>query len=197
MAIPREAALLRIFIGEDDKFERLPLYEAIVLKARELQIAGATVLRGGVGYGHSSHLHSAKILRLSDDLPLVIEIVDSPDKIAAFLPVLDGMMASPDKSIPRDLLGRCKAIVIYPTVIKGGFIFGGLRGRLPFWVAGVISAGIFGLFHYTGAGSLGVLPQLAVLGFALCWVYERTGSIYPTMAMHALNNALAFAILTT
>jgi uncharacterized protein len=78
-----------------------------------------------------------------------------------------------------------------------GFIFGGLRGRLSFPVAGLISAGIFGLFHFTGAGSFAVLPQLAVLGFALCWVYEETGSIYPTMAMHALNNAIAFAVLTS
>jgi membrane protease YdiL (CAAX protease family) len=78
-----------------------------------------------------------------------------------------------------------------------GFIFGGLRGRLSFPLAGLISAGIFGLFHFTGAGSLGVLPQLAVLGFALCWVYEETGSIYPTIAMHALNNAIAFALLTS
>lgn len=92
MQIPRQAQLLRIFIGEADRHDGKPLYEAIVLKAREMQIAGATVIRGGLGYGHSSHLHSAKILRLSDDLPLVIEIVDSPDKIEAFLPVLDGMM---------------------------------------------------------------------------------------------------------
>jgi uncharacterized protein len=92
MQLPRDAVLLRVFFGEDDKFGNLPLYEAIVLKAREMQIAGATVMRGGMGYGHSSHLHSTKILRLSDDLPLVIEIVDSPDKIDAFLPVLDGMM---------------------------------------------------------------------------------------------------------
>jgi PII-like signaling protein len=84
--------LARIFVGEADRHDGKPLYEAIVLKAREMQLAGATVLRGGLGYGHSSHLHSAKILRLSDDLPLVIEMVDSPDKIDAFLPVLDGMM---------------------------------------------------------------------------------------------------------
>ena len=92
MQVPRQAQLLRIFIGEADRQDGKPLYEAIVLKAREMLVAGATVLRGGMGYGHSSHLHTAKILRLSDDLPLVIEIVDSPDKIAAFLPVLDGMM---------------------------------------------------------------------------------------------------------
>jgi membrane protease YdiL (CAAX protease family)/uncharacterized RDD family membrane protein YckC len=78
-----------------------------------------------------------------------------------------------------------------------GFIFGGLRHRLSFPVAGLISAAIFGLFHYTGPSSLGVVPQLAFLGFALAWVYEETGSIYPTMAIHALNNALAFAILTS
>jgi len=92
MQIPKQAQLLRIFVGEADRQDGKPLYEAIVLKAREMQIAGATVMRGGMGYGHSSHLHSAKILRLSDDLPLVIEIVDSPDKIDAFLPVLDRMM---------------------------------------------------------------------------------------------------------
>jgi len=94
MDIPKQAQLLRIFVGEADRHDGKPLYEAIVLKAREMQLAGATVLRGGLGYGHSSHLHSAKILRLSDDLPLVVEIVDNEEKIKAFLPVLDGMMAS-------------------------------------------------------------------------------------------------------
>lgn len=94
MQLPRNAVLLRIFTGENDRHERRPLYEAIVLKARELHLAGATVLRGPLGFGHSSRLHTAKILRLSDDLPIVVEIVDSEDKIAAFLPVLDAMMAS-------------------------------------------------------------------------------------------------------
>ena len=94
MQIPRDAVVLRIFFGEDDKFEHLPLYEAIVLKARELHLAGATVLRGAVGFGHSSHIHTAKILRLSQDLPIVVEIVDSHEKIDAFLPVLDKMMSS-------------------------------------------------------------------------------------------------------
>jgi PII-like signaling protein len=94
MQIPRDAVMLRIFFGEDDKFEHLPLYEAIVLKARELHLAGATVLRGAVGFGHSSHIHTAKILRLSQDLPIVVEIVDSHEKIDAFLPVLDKMMSS-------------------------------------------------------------------------------------------------------
>ncbi|MDE2477010.1 MAG: DUF190 domain-containing protein [Alphaproteobacteria bacterium] len=93
MQIPNDAALLRIFIGESDRFQGKPLYEAIVLKAREMQLAGATVLRGPMGYGRSSHLHTAKILRLSEDLPLVIEIVDAEDKINSFLPVLDGMMS--------------------------------------------------------------------------------------------------------
>ena len=94
MEIPKEAQLLRIFIGEAQRHDGKPLYEAIVLKARELHLAGATVLRGGLGYGHTSHLQTAKILRLSDDLPLVVEIVDSEEKIKAFLPVLDSMMAS-------------------------------------------------------------------------------------------------------
>ena len=84
--------LLRIFIGETDRWQHHPLYEAIVLKARELHLAGATVLRGPMGYGKSSRLHTAKILRLSMDLPLVIEIVDTEEKIQAFLPVLDEMM---------------------------------------------------------------------------------------------------------
>ena len=92
MQIPHEAVLLRIFLGESDRWEHKPLYEAIVLKARELHLAGATVLRGPMGFGKSSRLHTAKILRLSLDLPLVIEIVDSEEKIQAFLPVLDQMM---------------------------------------------------------------------------------------------------------
>jgi uncharacterized protein len=94
MQIPKQALLLRIFIGEDDKFGGSPLYEAIVLRAREMHLAGATVLRGPMGFGASSRLHTAKILRLSEDLPLVIEIVDSEEKIDDFLPVLDRMMSS-------------------------------------------------------------------------------------------------------
>ncbi|RWF53286.1 MAG: DUF190 domain-containing protein [Mesorhizobium sp.] len=94
MKTPRQAQLLRIFIGENDRADGRPLYEAIVLKAREMQIAGATVLRGAMGFGHSSRLHTTKILRLSEDLPLVIEIVDDEEKIAAFLPVLETIMTS-------------------------------------------------------------------------------------------------------
>jgi hypothetical protein len=94
MQIPKQALLLRIFIGEDDKFGGSPLHEAIVLRARELHLAGATVLRGPMGFGASSRLHTTKILRLSEDLPLVIEIVDSEDKINGFLPTLDEMMTS-------------------------------------------------------------------------------------------------------
>jgi PII-like signaling protein len=94
MRIPHDSVLLRIFMGEDDRFEHRPLYEAIVLKAREMHLAGATVLRGPMGFGHSSRLHTAKLLRLSEDLPLVIEIVDSEDKINEFLPELDRMMGS-------------------------------------------------------------------------------------------------------
>src|SRR5215510_11389516 len=92
MRQPREAILLRIFIGETDRWNHQPLHEAIVLKAREMHLAGATVLRGALGFGKSSRLHSAKILRLSMDLPLVIEIVDSEEKIKEFLPVLDEMI---------------------------------------------------------------------------------------------------------
>jgi PII-like signaling protein len=95
MTLPRDAMLLRIFIGEDDKSrDGRPLYEAIVLKARDVHLAGATVLRGPMGFGHTSRLHTTKILRLSEDLPLVIEIVDTEDKIKDFLPVLDSMMPS-------------------------------------------------------------------------------------------------------
>ncbi len=92
MQIPEDAVLLRIFIGESDRWEHQPLYEAIVKKSRELHLAGATVLRGPMGFGKSSRLHTAKILRLSIDLPMVIEIVDSEEKVNEFLPVLDVMM---------------------------------------------------------------------------------------------------------
>src|SRR5690242_19352119 len=92
MQIPREAVILLIFIGESERYEHQPLYVAIVLRARESHLAGATVLRGPMGFGKSSRLHTAKILRLSLDLPMVIEIVDSEEKIRAFLPLLDGMM---------------------------------------------------------------------------------------------------------
>ena len=92
MHLPHEAMLLRIFIGESDRWHHQPLYEALVLKAREMHMAGATVLRGPMGFGKSSHLHTSKILRLSMDLPLIIEIVDGEEKINAFLPVLDEMM---------------------------------------------------------------------------------------------------------
>ena len=86
MPLPKESTLLRLFIGEADEVDGRPLYEAIVRKAREFQMAGATVLRGPLGFGRSSLLHTAKILRLSQDLPVVIEIVDADDKISAFIP---------------------------------------------------------------------------------------------------------------
>lgn len=94
MHISRDAVLLRIFIGENDNCGNQPLYEAIVLKAREQHLAGATVLRGPMGFGHSSRLHTAKILRLSDDLPIVIEIVDTEEKIRGFLTTLEQIMSS-------------------------------------------------------------------------------------------------------
>lgn len=92
MNLPNEATLLRIFLGESDRWKHQPLYEAIVLKAREMHLAGATVLRGPMGFGKSSRLHTAKILRLSMDLPIVVEIVDAEEKIQSFLPLLDEMM---------------------------------------------------------------------------------------------------------
>lgn len=92
MNIPEDGSLLRIFIGESDRHDHHPLYEAIVLKARERGLAGATVLRGVMGFGKHSILHTAKILRLSEDLPMVIEIVDSAEKIEEFLPVLNEMI---------------------------------------------------------------------------------------------------------
>lgn len=92
MSIPEDGSLLRIFIGESDRHGHHPLYEAIVLKARESGLAGATVLRGVMGFGKHSILHTAKILRLSEDLPMVIEIVDSAENIEEFLPVLNEMI---------------------------------------------------------------------------------------------------------
>ena len=92
MTIPSDGYLLRVFIGESDKWHGRPLYEAIVLKARELHLAGATVLRGPMGFGARSRLHTAKILRLSEDLPMVIEIVDAKEKIDELLPHLDEMV---------------------------------------------------------------------------------------------------------
>ena len=89
MTLPKQGKLLRIFIGENDRHEGLPLYEWIVRQARETGLAGATVLRGLEGYGAHSRLHKAKILRLSSDLPLVVEIVDTEEKIQSFLPVID------------------------------------------------------------------------------------------------------------
>jgi uncharacterized protein len=92
MKIEGEGQLLRIFIGESDHWEGRPLHEAIVLAAREQGLAGATVLRGLEGFGASSRIHTVKVLRLSEDLPMIIEIVDRPDRIAAFLPILDKMV---------------------------------------------------------------------------------------------------------
>jgi PII-like signaling protein len=90
--LPGEAELLRIFVGESDHWQGRPLYEMIVEEARRRGMAGATVTRGLMGFGAHSRLHTAKILRLSEDLPIVIEIVDTPDKIADFLPQLDEMI---------------------------------------------------------------------------------------------------------
>ena len=92
MKIPEQGYLLRVFVGESDKHGHVPLYEAIVSKAREAGLAGATVLRGVMGFGRHSVMHTAKILRLSEDLPMIVEIVDSLERIEAFLPILDTMV---------------------------------------------------------------------------------------------------------
>lgn len=92
MKLPEEAELLRVFVGESDRYQGRPLYEVIVEEARRQGLAGATVLRATLGFGAHSRIHTAKVLRLSEDLPMVIEIVDRPDRIAAFLPVLEGCM---------------------------------------------------------------------------------------------------------
>ena len=94
MQIPKDAVVLRVIFGEDERHGHVPLYEAILLKARERHLAGATVLRGQAGFGASSRIHTTKILRLSQDLPVIVEIVDAEDKIQAFLPDLDAMIGS-------------------------------------------------------------------------------------------------------
>lgn len=89
MHLERDAVLLRIYLGEDDKCGSLPLYEKLVMKAREMHLAGATVLRGMMGFGYSSRIHTAKILRLSESLPLVVEIVDTKEKVDAFVAAIE------------------------------------------------------------------------------------------------------------
>ena len=106
MRIPAKGKLLRIFIGEADRWEGRPLYEAIVATARERGLAGATVLKGFLGFGCKSHLHTAKLLRLSEDLPVIVEIVDSAAKIRKLVPVLD-------KMIPEGLMTLEKAEVVF------------------------------------------------------------------------------------
>jgi uncharacterized protein len=106
MAVPNDAMMLRVFIGEDAKFQRRPLYQAIVLKAREAHLAGATVLRGVMGFGNSRRLHTWKILRLYEDMPLIVEIVDAEEKITAFLPTLDAMMPSGIVTLERVQVSR-------------------------------------------------------------------------------------------
>ncbi len=101
MILPKKGKLLRIFIGENDRHEGLPLYEWIVRQARENGLAGATVLRGLEGYGAHSRLHKAKILRLSNDLPLVVEIVDTEEKIQSFLPLIDDAVAEGLATVER------------------------------------------------------------------------------------------------
>ncbi|MCK6456687.1 MAG: DUF190 domain-containing protein [Phycisphaerae bacterium] len=109
MTIPQDGCLLRVFLGESDRWQGRPLYEAIVLKAREQHLAGATVLRGPMGFGKRSRLHTAKVLRLSEDLPIVIEIVDSQEKIDAFLPLLDEMIGDGLVTVERVKVLRYRA----------------------------------------------------------------------------------------
>lgn len=92
MKLPSEAEILRVFIGESDKYKGRPLYEAIVEEARKSGLAGATVTKGVLGFGAHSRIHTAKILRLSEDLPMIVEIVDKPERVEAFLPELDRMV---------------------------------------------------------------------------------------------------------
>jgi len=92
MKIPADGKLLRIFIGEADKWNGKPLYEEIVLLAKKKGLAGATAIKGFMGFGCKSHMHTTKLLRLSEDLPIIIEIVDSEEKITAFVPLLDEMV---------------------------------------------------------------------------------------------------------
>jgi hypothetical protein len=101
MTLPKEGKLLRIFIGENDKYEGHPLYEWIVRRAREHGLAGATVLRGLEGFGAHSRLHTAKILRLSSDLPIVVEIVDTQEKIESFLPLVDAAIGEGLATVER------------------------------------------------------------------------------------------------
>jgi uncharacterized protein len=107
----RSVTLLRIFVGEDARHKSHPLYESIVLKARDMDLAGATVLRGHLGYGQTRRLHTQKILRLSQDLPIVIEIVDVTSKIEAFVPILDEMMTSGLVTIKQiEIVGSCRSL---------------------------------------------------------------------------------------
>jgi len=92
VTIPTEGKLLRIFIGEADRWQGKPLYEAIVTEARKRGLAGATVVKGFMGFGAHSRIHTAKLLELSQDLPIVVEIVDAPEKIEAFMPDLEAMV---------------------------------------------------------------------------------------------------------
>ena len=131
MVLPKEGSLLRIFIGESDKHEGMPLYEWIVRKAREQGLAGATVLRGLEGFGAHSRVHTAKILRLSTDLPIVVEIVDSLEKIEAFLPAVDGAiregLATLEKSPNSFLQKRYRA----ERCLRWGSMLSGAKSNLP------------------------------------------------------------------
>ena len=114
MKIIGEGQRLRIFIGESDHWQGKPLYEALILKAREMGLAGATMFRGLMGYGAASQIHTAKILRLSEDLPVLVEIVDSEEKISAFLPVVDKMVKEGLATVENT------RVILYRPGVEGG-----------------------------------------------------------------------------
>ena len=113
MTIPTDGKLLRIFVGEDDRWHGRPLYEAIILEARKRGLAGATAWKGFAGFGANSRLHTAKVLRLSEDLPVVVEVVDAADKIAAFLPAIEEMVTEGLVTVER------AEVILYRSSKKG------------------------------------------------------------------------------
>ena len=200
-----EVAIVSVF---DPSLDSL----AARLSAQAMLAATLVGVAFGVGADRSSSgsaLRAALGLRRPLRSPLVIAGAAYIAYVVVAL-VYSALVHPQQRDITRDLgfghgdIGTIVAGVliigaapISEEIFFRGFIFGGFRRRLSFPVAAVLSALIFGLFHYTGSGSLTVVPQLAFLGFAFCWVYEETGSIYPTIALHMVNNAFAFAVLTS
>jgi CAAX protease family protein len=200
-----EAGIVSIFDPNLDSLAGRLVAQALLAATLVGVAYGVATERGGAGRAPWSRLGIKRPLRSPYGLAAAAYI-----GYIVFALAYGALVHPHQKDITRDLgfghgdLGTVIAglliIVAAPIseeIFFRGFIFGGFRSRLSFPVAALLSAGIFGLFHYTGSGSETVLPQLAVLGFAFAWVYEETGSIYPTIALHMLNNAFAFAILTS